>query len=718
MGFNRGVKAILIAGASLYTMAAASPSYAWDDQEENKDETQSVDEAIVVTGAFQQSLIDRIPIAPEELPFTLNVTNRELLDERNYARPVDVLTTLPNITIVSDLQNIGSPLFLARGFSAPILVDNRKENAFRGSGARDDSFVDRYEVLRGPASISLGPVPSGGVINTVTKTPESERFVGFKLRADHFGSLGAEFDINAGDLFGGDFVQARVSGAVRNFEYDAKETKRLTYAIRPVLVFKLGEATALKTSIAYVRHEVNPNKGFPLYQDGSIPSNFDTDTFTGLANGEGVAEDIYIDGELRHNFLDNLRLTLRGSRQITDFNYQNTHGLHAVGGPPGIDLANSMVQSYQYRGVTTTRSTFFDAQLALDFDWSGRRQDFVVGGAYNKDSFNRMFSPIGTIPPFNVADVDIPRYGATTYGAPTPHTFNAGKLYSLFAETAIRPADWLTIVGGIRYDDLDQSFIAYRPPNRVLPSGLKGKEMTFRAGATAELTDGLNFYASYAESFNPQSGTRRDGSPVDAETSTGYEAGFKGNLFGNTLNFATAVFETKRLGVAVRDPTNVAGETFSVTIGKLRARGFEFSGDWRPVSGLNINLNYGHTDIDILEAGPTATVTSNSFPKDTASTFVTYRVPSGALEGLKFGGGARYVGKRQSNVPGISFDDYTVGDLIASYPMSDKLELSLNVQNFTNKLYLESAGGFSGLLNYGHTFGAPRTFVLTLRGRL
>ncbi|WP_066271315.1 hypothetical protein [Blastomonas sp. CCH8-A3] len=26
---------------------------------------------IVVTGQFQQSLIDRIPIAPEELPFTL-----------------------------------------------------------------------------------------------------------------------------------------------------------------------------------------------------------------------------------------------------------------------------------------------------------------------------------------------------------------------------------------------------------------------------------------------------------------------------------------------------------------------------------------------------------------------------------------------------------------------------------------------------------------------
>ena len=50
------------------------------------------------------------------------------------------------------------------------------------SGARDDSFVDRYEVLRGPASISLGPVSSGGIINTVTKLPESDPFAAFELR--------------------------------------------------------------------------------------------------------------------------------------------------------------------------------------------------------------------------------------------------------------------------------------------------------------------------------------------------------------------------------------------------------------------------------------------------------------------------------------------------------------------------------------------------------
>ena len=65
------------------------------------------------------------------------------------------------------------------------------QNNFRGSGARDDSFVERYEVLKGPASISLGPIGAGGVINTVTKVPESEPFTALDLRGDHFGTAGA-----------------------------------------------------------------------------------------------------------------------------------------------------------------------------------------------------------------------------------------------------------------------------------------------------------------------------------------------------------------------------------------------------------------------------------------------------------------------------------------------------------------------------------------------
>ncbi|WP_066531913.1 MULTISPECIES: TonB-dependent receptor plug domain-containing protein [Erythrobacter] len=265
---------------------------------------------IVVTGQFQQSLIDRIPIAPEELPFTLDIIDRDFLDERNLTRPIEALTTLPNITFTEDRLGTGTPDFLARGFEAPIQIDNRVQNNFRGSGARDDAFVERYEVLKGPASISLGPIGAGGIINTVTKVPEADRFIGYELRGDHFGSFAAELDANLGDISGNETVLLRISGAYRDFQFDARETRRQTVAVRPVAIVNVGPSTSIKASASYTRTETNPNSGFPLLSNGEILQQIGTDTFTGSANGEAIAEDQYYEAVFNHEFLDNLKLSL------------------------------------------------------------------------------------------------------------------------------------------------------------------------------------------------------------------------------------------------------------------------------------------------------------------------------------------------------------------------------------------------------------------------
>ncbi|MEM6781822.1 MAG: TonB-dependent receptor, partial [Pseudomonadota bacterium] len=219
-------------------------------------------DTIVVTGEkFQQSLVDRIPILPQELPFVLNVLDRDFLDARNFTRPAEALTTLPNVQLINDRVGSGGLRFSSRGFEAPILVDNRRQAEFGGSGVRDDSFVERYEVLKGPASIAVGPASTGGVINTVTKSPEADRFTDLMLRVDQFGSLSGEFDVNFGEEVGPDFVLFRVSGAARSFQFDADETKRDEFAIRPVAIFDVTSATSLKVSASYYEQELRRNTG-------------------------------------------------------------------------------------------------------------------------------------------------------------------------------------------------------------------------------------------------------------------------------------------------------------------------------------------------------------------------------------------------------------------------------------------------------------------------
>ncbi|MEM7360236.1 MAG: TonB-dependent siderophore receptor [Pseudomonadota bacterium] len=684
-------------------MAALSPSAQFALAQDNEsDGTDPTVEEILVIGEFQQSLVDRIPVTPKELPFTLNVVDRAYLDARNFNRPIEALTTLPNVAMTEDRLGTGTPNFLVRGFEAPVLVDNRVQNGFRGSGARDNSFVDRYEVLKGPASIALGPVQSGGVINTVTKTPTRDEFYGIDLRADQFGSVGAEFDANFGDSSGSDNALFRISGAYRDFQFDADETKRETVAIRPVVTFKLGENTTAKASVSYTEHEVNPNKGFPLTPDNEIPSQIGTNTFTGFANGMGDIEDVYYEAQVNHQFLDNLKLTVRGSRQTTDFDYQNVSGVYDYG---------YGFYSYSYRGETDSESTFLDAQLAYQTQRWGQQQDIVVGVSYNESDFERLFSPFPGVGPFTLESLVNPRVGQDSFTDLSPFSLFDNEVSSIYAEAALRPNEWLTVIGGVRYDDVDQVSTRFRR-GEAFETGLVDDEVTFRVGATIKVSDDVNVFASFAQAFTPQSGIRRDNSPVGPELSNGFEVGAKGSLFNDVLQYEAGLFYTLREDVAVSDPTNGGDEFFTVNVGELRAQGLELTGNLNPVEGLNIDLNFGYTDTDITEAGDDEVVAA-VFPEVTASAYLSYELQSGSLQGLTLGGGFRYVDER--GLGGI-FPSHTVADLNASYAIKENMTIALDFLNVTDELYIETASAFAGPSG-GAVLGSPRTAVVTLRTR-
>jgi iron complex outermembrane receptor protein len=688
----------------------ASAPVAAQTREEDTDGA-AAEAEIVVTGQFQQSLIDRIPIAPEELPFTLDIIDRDFLDERNFTRPIEALTTLPNITFTEDRLGTGTPDFLARGFEAPILIDNRVQNNFRGAGARDDAFVERYEVLKGPASISLGPIGAGGIINTVTKVPEADRFIGYELRGDHFGSFAAELDTNLGDITGNDTVLLRISGAYRDFQFDARETRRQTVAVRPVAIVNLGPSTSIKASASYTRTETNPNSGFPLLSNGEIPQQIDTDTFTGSANGEAIAEDQYYEAVFNHEFLDNLKLTVRGSYQQTDFDYQNTAGLYNYNyadGGPGIGLNDPFVYAYGFAGSTASDSTFVDAQLAYRADFWGNDQDFVIGGAYNETGFNRLFGRFRLLGAVGLDDLDTPRNPPLQDPANfTPFSAFESELYSVFGEFALRPTDRLTIIGGARYDDLEQ--INIRRGNGV---PFDDDAWTVRIGTTYEATEGVNVYASFAQSFSPQFGDRRDSSALPPELSDGYEIGAKTNLLDGALSLNAAYFYAERQNVGVFDPANGPGEFFQASIGELTAQGIELSANIKLARGFNIDASYGFTDVDVKDGDLQAT----PFADENGSLYASYTVPEGALAGFGIRAGFRSIGAIPiSNA--ITIDGYTVVDAGLSYKVNRAVNLSLDLLNLTDERYIENGASSLGRsLTGGAALGQPLTAVFTVRG--
>lgn len=670
-------------------------------------------ERITIIGSFQQSLIDRLPITPKELPFTLNTLGREDINERGFIRPIEILDTLPNVQLRDD-PGYGNPSFLLRGFEAPILVNNRVTNPSRGPGQPDDAFVEQYEVLKGPASIALGPIAGGGVINAVTKLPEQEDFIDLHVAADQFGSVRSEFDINKASLLGSDAFSFRLSGAVRDFEFDAEQVDRQEISVRPVFLFDNGGATTATFSIGYKRTDSVPNVSFPLFDDGSVPPQFGTDTFFGSANTDVVGKDLLIDTQIRHEFLDNLTLTVRGSFQDTESDYQDRGGLYNYTGN-GFSPSNPFVYAYSQVSVLEQETRFLDAQLLYSFTFAGREQSIVVGTSYDEGDIDFFQGRFGQLGPFLIDEIDLPRIGSPQESAPEERTSWVDQnLYSVYVEAVIRPTDRFTIVGGLRYDDNKDALVI--PGNDRFSRSQDESVVTGRVGITYEINDDINAFVSFAEAFIPQVGITRSGEQVEAERSENFEIGFKGTLLDGALGFDVAAFSTTRFNLAVDDPEDAGDFTsiFRVTIGEQVNEGVELNLNYLNKSGLRFDLGFGYLDQKIKASAEDAVSVVNA-PDYQVSAFATYTFQQGILNGLSIGGGVRHFGERPSSNPIFEFPNVTVADAFASYPINRDTTVQLNVLNLFDQEYLESAG-------FGNTqglqrFGAPRTAIVSINTR-
>lgn len=682
--------------AAAISLALAAPLAFAEEGKATEDEIEKIE----VTGNFQQSLINRIPVTQKELPFTLDMVDSELLELRNFTRQIDALTTLPNIARTEDRNGTGTTSFLSRGFTAPILVDNRVQNNFRGAGARDDSFVERYEILKGPASIASGPVGAGGIINTVTKNPYNEKGASVKLRADQFGSAGVDFDVNIGEINSSDTVLLRVSGAYRDYQFDADHLGRTTTAIRPVAIFNIGDNTSLKASVAYRETESNPNGGFPV-PNGEVPAGIDTDTFLGFVDGEVNTEDLFVNTELNHEFLDNLKLTVRASKQTTDMDYKHIGGIYSYDGLTTGDYTYLSENAAQ----NEINATFVDAQLAYQANFWGRSQDFAFGIAHQEDDWTREFAENYRWEKISLDKIAQPHYGwdDANYGDYQLFQSTDAKLKSVFAEAALRPSEKLTITAGIRYDDLEQNNF------RRASYGYDDSDITTRLGASYAVTSDINVYASFAQAFVPQYRVLKDGSPTSAETSDGIEIGAKGALFDNRVSFQANVFSTQRKGVAITDPNDT---DYAIIADSVDVQGIELSTNTFITDALSFTFNIGYTDIESSDEVPAPV-----FPELTGSMYLNYESQEGMLEGLMISGGFRHVGESQNNIyTDHTWDGYNVADLNASYPITDSITLSLGVLNLTDEKYIENTQ-VSGVnkFRYGAILGAPRTVTMTLR---
>lgn len=734
-GYKYSVSAI----ALVISMGSAATALEGDDA--SGGQARSDDEIVVVGDRFQNSLTNRLPIDPKELPFSLDIIDEAMIEERGFFNPFDILETLPNVYRRQTQLLPSSGGYNIRGLNATVLTNNRPEGGSRGAGRRDISYIERIEVAKGPTSIILGPVIPGGVINQVTKSPKEDDFINLTARAGSYGTYRGEVDANFGSPFGSEALGFRLTLAYEDQQYpqDPKHTE--TFAVRPVFEIDFTDRTRAQASIAYTKRDSVPSSWFAVSAlDGSVPDTIDEETYFGVPPEQG-GEDLYYNAEVQHEFLDNLKLVLRGSYQDADFDYQTSQGISNYAGGRGFysggDLTDTIGTTSYSRGFRDEDVAYGDAQLQGGFQAFGQQQDWVVGGSYRWTKFENLWGYGGSLGSVDITDLSTASYGVPDFDSIVLSPFQDFEtdLYSVYAETSLRPVEPLTIVAGVRYDK-------YERDDFRNVAFTENEDVTFRIGGTYELTNNLNAYVSYAQSFIPQFGNMiRAGEsytdpnalsdPIDPETAVNYEIGLKGSILDGRVAFTAAAFMLTRQNVSTTDPNNITPghpdyvdgvmyPSFQAATGEQEHNGFELSAVVDVTDDLNLNLSYGYLDTEVTklinagngqDLGDPVPLT----PSHTFSVYGTYTVPSGPLADLRLGAGVRGISERPAPRYDLVYDGYTLVDATVAYPLSDIFEVQVNVHNLLDEEYRETVGYDHGTPSAGHAFGNPRSAYVTVR---
>ncbi len=306
------------------------------------------------------------------------------------------------------------------------------------------------------------------------------------------------------------------------------------------------------------------------------------------------------------------------------------------------------------------------------------------------------------------------------YGIPQPNIRNSQlDNVALSLEDRLKITPWLTLMGGIRIEDLTLSRDGINFDGSI-PAGQPFTKtwdpVSYRAGATFEPVKGLMLYAMTATAYDPAAAGIFSVSPANSLELTSariYEAGVKAITDDKRAEFTFAAYDIERRNVYVFLTNAVA-----TLAGEVHTRGVEISAAWRPIEPLKLWGNVAITesrygDFDVFTGNTPSNVAPVIINAGASWRWDNWRWP------VEIGGSIRHVGQR------YLFEDdmtamlpYTTADLFAFVDVPgrdlpwqglDKMRFSFRVRNVTNALYAQwSDPGYPNQVY----LGAPRTFEL------
>lgn len=708
----------------------------------------------VQSGKYTAPLVDT--------PRSITVISSKTIEQTAATSLQDILRTSPGITFGAGEGGqplADRPFIRGQASGNNVFVDGIRDS---GGQTREVFNLEQVEVIKGPDSVYSGRGSGGGSINLGSKSPKPTNFIRGSIAGGTDAYVRGTADAN--HAFGDTaafrlnlmYTQGNTPGR------DSVDFER--WGIAPSLAFGLGTDTQVTASYYHLDSEEDPDYGIPLASKRSWAPTA-TDGRARPADGIlDVSPDAYY-GLAARDFLKTRAdiATLVINHQINDdvsvrqaVRYSKTLNDYVVSNPGDGGAAQFVAGEWwmkrgtkaRYNPATTLAAvTDFTGKFSLGSIQNTFNAGVELSREVNENAGYVIYTTAGSACPTGfTANVTTAGVGdCTRLYAPnsgdawagiitrTPSARTVTKTAALYAFDTLALTDKLLVNLGARYDDYSTRGlnVAATSANGIVTgvtyTGVAEANWSFfnyQVGLVYKPTASSSLYGSYSTASTPPGIAGGDQSTsgavgtgnlaktqLEPEDTTSYELGAKWNLFNDTLALSGAVFRTERKNAQIQIQPGLYAQ-----VGEAMVQGVELGVSGNLTPKWQVFGGYTYMDSELVRGAYNGVNQGDPLantPEHSVSLFSTYRV----TRKIALGGGAYYVsdsfGGNQGGAGGgankVYAPAYTRYDAFASWAVSDRIDLQLNVQNLTNERYILHTNGVH------HADPAPaRQAMLTL----
>ena len=651
-----------------------------------------------------------------DTPRAVTIIPQQVIEQIGATSLQDLLRTSPGITLGAGEGGqplADRPFIRGQASGNNIFVDGIRDP---GGQQREVFNLEQVEIVKGPDSVYSGRGSGGGSINLSSKSPQLSDFthVSAGVGTDSYlrGTIDQNWRIDDTTAFRINVLAAEGDVAGRNaVDYDK-------LGVAAALGLGLGTDTSAVLSFFYLDSNQMPDYGIPLYtkrgganaprENDEGVLNVPYDTFYGLTARDYLNNSVKsVTLKLEHRFSETLAI-----RNVT--RYAETLNDYVVTNPG--DGGNAVLIGdtwWMKRGLKSrwnpVATTANVTELFGSFTTGGIKHNFDLGAEFshevNENASYTVTSLTGTACPLPLTGLDCtplynpkpndPWTGTKVRGAVTSNTTDTK---AVFAFDSIELGEKWLLNLGVRWDDYSVDGVT---AGVAVPEA-SWDFVNYQVGLVYKPTRNTSVYASYATSSTPPTIAGGDGNSsatpaqavLDPEDTTSFEIGAKASLFRDQLQLSAAVFSLKR------ENASVVVDGVASQVGEVEVQGVELGVSGNITPQWQVFGGYTFQDSELVKAA-TGNVNIGdplaNTPKHSASLFTTYRV----VPKLAVGGGVYYVSRSNGGNQGgagggtnaIYAPAYTRVDAFASYDLSERATLQLNVQNVGDERYILRTNG-------------------------